>query len=317
MCDFRADLGDAAARLFPGSGARRGEAPVIGSTASSHGLGGGASDSATLDYHFGVDDTGARDKRDDVVQPLGDEPEAIEAPKLETTKGRSVFPAADFAASSESPAPRDRSFVRDAILVVLGGVLGLAASGITTWQGAIISRDSDKAAFLREERLAAYGDFLADVDKLQEANVFFVNAYRSDAPDGTRTAPPSPPEAEMQSVRTSLGRVQLVGSGAAAQAGAKAISNYSKYMEFVLWQYESRSDSYRPVDWTLLDSAADYMTLVNACLATEAKGSFLDVVRQDLGVDSEEARPAPDCDKLDWQDLRATYDPWAGLKPKE
>lgn len=252
-----------------------------------------------------------------MAQALGDEPEVIETPELDISSGRNAFPAADFAANSGSPAPRDRSFVRDAILVVLGGVLGLAASGITTWQGAIISHDIDKTAFLREERLAAYGDFLAGVDRLQEANVFFVNAYRGDAPAAMRTARPSPPEAEMQSVRTALGRVQLVGSGAAAQAGAKAISDYSKYMEFVLWQYENRSDSYGSVDWTLLNSAADYMTLVNDCLASEAKGAFLDVVRQDLGVDSEEARSAPDCDKLDWQDLRSTYDPWEGLKPKK
>lgn len=200
------------------------------------------------------------------------------------------------------------SALRELVLLAVGAALAVVGGVATTLMASQLNRENDTLSFLREQRLAAYSEALTSMQQYEEAYNDFIVAYTPADSPGTQTEP-APPEAELEAMRSALSQVQVIGSTGAVDSAEKALGFYTTATDFLRWEYEGRADAYNPSEWTLLDSGVDYMNLINSCLATQARAPFRAAIRQDLGVESEQAESSPKCADLDWELLVRSYKP--------
>jgi hypothetical protein len=205
---------------------------------------------------------------------------------------------------------------KDVLLVVLGAVLAIPTALI----GGIVSQSNDQQAFLRQERLVAYEDFLSAMSRAdsQFGKIVIANSVDEDDNVPSPTADESEYPAHLvDDIAAAFDRLQIIGSAEAVEAAGRALEVYRTYGDFLEEQLlaldeDASRTSDSATDW-FHDGGADFMRVSTDCLSLEGRGSFIASVQADLGISnaskgSGDAEQDSDiCKQISWSELYSDY----------
>ncbi|WP_449407316.1 hypothetical protein [Microbacterium maritypicum] len=205
---------------------------------------------------------------------------------------------------------------KEVLLVVLGSALAIP----TVLISGIVTQSNDQQAFLRQQRLAVYEDFLSAMSRADSEfeNIVIANSVDEEGNLPSPTADESEYPAHLvDEVAAAFDRVQIIGSREAVDAAGHALEIYRSYGDFLeerlldLAEYDGGTFE-SATDW-LYDGGADFVRVATECLSVEGRGLFVASVQADLGIPTTSTgrvdlvQGADVCKQISWSELYSDY----------
>lgn len=205
---------------------------------------------------------------------------------------------------------------KEVMLVVLGAVLAIP----TVFISGLVSQSNDQQAFLRQQRLVAYEEFLSAMSRADSefGRIVIANSVAEDESLPSPTADESEYPAHLvDEIAAAYDRVQIIGSQGAVDAAGHALEVYKSYGDFLearlLDLDEDDGGTFDSVtDW-FYGGGADFMHVATGCLSVEGRGPFVVSVQDDLGIPNTSngsvglVQEADACEQINWSELYSGY----------